>query len=67
LPKQGSAAAPARSAAAEEAVEGLRASLKAGIKAAWSREAVRQGVAAAKVRCPALACATRQLPAMWCR
>ena len=47
---QGSAATPARSPASEEALDDLRASLRAGIKAAWSREAVRQGVAAAKVR-----------------
>ncbi|BDA40936.1 probable tetratricopeptide repeat protein 14 [Coccomyxa sp. Obi] len=34
--------------ASEEALEQLRDSLKLGIKAAWSQEAVRRGVAAAK-------------------
>lgn len=35
--------------ASEEALEQLRSSLKLGIKAAWSQEALRRGVAAAKV------------------
>ena len=35
--------------ASEEALEQLRDSLKLGIKAAWSQEALRRGVAAAKV------------------
>ncbi len=35
--------------ASDEALEDLRDSLKVGIKAVWSQEAVRRGVAAAKV------------------
>lgn len=39
----------ASDSASEGALEDLRESLKLGIKAVWSQEAVRRGVAAAKV------------------
>ena len=46
---QGSALLPQQTAQSREAVKELRASLKSGIKAAWSQEALRRGIASAKV------------------
>ena len=46
---QGSALLPPKTAASREAVKELRNSLKSGIKSAWSHEALRRGIASAKV------------------
>ena len=47
---QGSVILPQESEESREALRDLRASLKLAIKAAWSQEAVRRGIASAKVR-----------------
>lgn len=46
---QGSAFLPQKTAASRESVKELRVSLKSGIRAAWSHEALRRGIAFAKV------------------
>ena len=46
---QGSAFLPQKTQESRDAVKELRSSLKMGIKAAWSQEAVRRGITSAKV------------------
>jgi hypothetical protein len=61
--RQGSVVTPARTPASEAAAEQLRASLRLGIKGAWSQEAVRRGVASAKVtQIPACIVSCQLLP-----
>lgn len=45
---QGSAVTPARDAAAQQALTGLRSELRGALRSAWSHEATRRGIAAAR-------------------